>query len=372
MLGLLVGLYGMLTILSVMSCYALLTQANRKSQPTVIILGLTIFTLFASTTTYLVASILYYESTFIRSFATGGLLIWSYGDDSDIPSALNTVPMFEEYTIFQSCTSAATLTINVLLGDAIVCWRICVVWSQNRAVKAICGVFLLATLIVGAIDTTQSCQLSKLDTPNFNTLNIMGTLFEGIPIGIAVCVLSLITNLLGTLLVAYKAWQSRTRLKRYFGMGSRTSQVQKLLSLLVESGALYCALWAVVVAFQVANLNNNYLSETLHPMSRFVNVFGLIANGALIPLIAIYPAIIIVFVALNKSHMEKGLTQHLESLPTPHITFSADRIAVSRHDESSHEEPLVNDEEGLRHTGSNTLEDTNLSRREEPKMEGIA
>lgn len=33
-----------------------------------------------------------------------------------------------------------------------------------------------------------------------------GALFEGIPTGLATCVLSLSTNILATLLVAYKAW----------------------------------------------------------------------------------------------------------------------------------------------------------------------
>lgn len=72
--------------------------------------------------------------------------------------------------------------------------------------------------------------------------------------------------------------------------------------------------------------------------------------------------------------MERGITQHLESFPTPHITFTAaDRIAVSHHDGRNPEESLlvaaINDE-NLGHTGSNTtLEDTNREIGEELKME---
>lgn len=75
--------------------------------------------------------------------------------------------------------------------------------------------------------------------------------------------------------------------------------------------------------------------------------------------------------ALNKSHMEKGLTQNLESLPTPHLTFNGGRVTASSHDERTPEEPSVIDEEGSRYTGSKTSEDATRSVGEEPKPEGV-
>ena len=85
-------------------------------------------------------------------------------------------------------------------------------------------------------------------------------MYQGVPIGISVCVLSFSTNLLATLFVGYKAWyvimqaehdltrmlktifhrQWRRHLKGYL---VSSSQVEKLLILLMESGAAYCALW---------------------------------------------------------------------------------------------------------------------------------
>ncbi|PIL28066.1 hypothetical protein GSI_09819 [Ganoderma sinense ZZ0214-1] len=220
----------------------------------------------------------------------------------------------------------------------------------------------------------------------------MGTVFEGVAIGLAACVLSLSTNALATLLVACKAWQLRRRLRRYLGMGSRISQVQKLLSLLIESGAVYCALLAVLLTFQVANLYDHMEEPPAPPAAYFLDIFAVIANGVLIPIIvrstspnmpagaithshhllfarddvppdhrdlfqAIYPTVVIIFVALNKSHMEKGFTQHLESVPTPHITSTADTIAAG----------------GLpRHANINDLEDAGRRGDEELKVEGIA
>ncbi len=60
--------------------------------------------------------------------------------------------------------------------------------------------------VLGVLDTTQSCRPSESDGYIDDTISFPGTLFEGLPIGIAVCVLSLSTNILATLLVVYKAW----------------------------------------------------------------------------------------------------------------------------------------------------------------------
>ena len=86
-----------------------------------------------------------------------------YGDDgfwSPLPSHSVKVPL-------QFCTGSAVLTINVcsttapvgftlinfnfcvlqmVLGDAIVWWRMCLLWPRNRVVRGVGAVFLLASL----------------------------------------------------------------------------------------------------------------------------------------------------------------------------------------------------------------------------------
>ena len=123
---------------------------------------------------------------------------------------------------------------QVILGDAIVCWRACVIWQQNHLVNAICGIFLLITLGellynsrifmkalsailreagLGLIDTSQSCQWVRIMGTSYmtggTTNTTAGSMFEGTPLGIATCALSLGTNTFATLLVAYKAWYAR-------------------------------------------------------------------------------------------------------------------------------------------------------------------
>ena len=107
-------------------------------------------------------------------------------------------------------------------------WRACVIWGKNRIVKAICGFFLLATLGthlrllvrpsilpltrfdpgLGIGDTLNPCQpiMGWYDYSDSSSTNVPGILFEGLRIGTVASVLSLCTNLITTLLVAYKAW----------------------------------------------------------------------------------------------------------------------------------------------------------------------
>ncbi|PIL28053.1 hypothetical protein GSI_09805 [Ganoderma sinense ZZ0214-1] len=90
------------------------------------------------------------------------------------------------------CIGTATLTFNVVIGDAIVWWRVWVLWNRNRPILAACGIILLATL---------ACA----DSTVFNFTEI-GTFFGGNEFGLVAIILSLFSNTLATLLVGYKAW----------------------------------------------------------------------------------------------------------------------------------------------------------------------
>lgn len=111
-------------------------------------LSLTLLALFASTTVYIVFNFLW-ARVYIADLLGFGLS--HYG--TNIVSVAQTC----------NCVKTATLTINVLvmlpyfrrvlliclwqiiLGDAIVCWRAYVVWKGNKFIMSTSVVFLLAT-----------------------------------------------------------------------------------------------------------------------------------------------------------------------------------------------------------------------------------
>ncbi|TBU54583.1 hypothetical protein BD310DRAFT_827659, partial [Dichomitus squalens] len=142
-------------------------------------------------------------------------------------------------------------------GDAIVCWRACVLWQGNRAI-----VFTLTplALALGMVDTVFRCMPSARGTPDRHAI---GSVYAGLTYGVAAFVLSFSTNLLATLLVGYRAWyepighelgnadvrsmrisrKARHEFRKYIVVGPRRSQMEKVLALLIESGAVYCTFW---------------------------------------------------------------------------------------------------------------------------------
>ena len=137
------------------------TSTGRIRVPA-IVLALTILALFTSTTIYLVYTILMVKSSILNDLLFSPNLLWSlpYGS-LELPKT-----PFKDYTLDQQCAGTLALTINVgvlssspcarlsvahlprlqiLLGDAIVCWRACVLWHRSRLVKGVCIAFLLTT-----------------------------------------------------------------------------------------------------------------------------------------------------------------------------------------------------------------------------------
>ncbi|KAI1791474.1 hypothetical protein LXA43DRAFT_889216 [Ganoderma leucocontextum] len=133
------------------------------------------------------------------------------------------------------------MRLQILLGDAIVCWRACVLWHRSRIVKGVCIAFLLTTFgkqLTSPFTCVPSGN-SSLDRHAVGT----GSMYGGFSYGVAASALSFSTNLCATVLVGYKAWEARRRLRQYIVAGPVASQVEKVFALLLESGAAYCALW---------------------------------------------------------------------------------------------------------------------------------
>ena len=140
--------------------------------------------------------------------------------------------------MFFSFELGLPLPLQITLGDAIVCWRACTIWHNNRLVKAVCSLLVCATFgesnssdprvhtiptarhptrprapyhtVLGGVSAAKGCHpvfgaenLASNDV-SFNTQ--FGTVYQGIPSAVAASVLSLSTNLWATFLVGYKAW----------------------------------------------------------------------------------------------------------------------------------------------------------------------
>ncbi|PIL28079.1 hypothetical protein GSI_09832 [Ganoderma sinense ZZ0214-1] len=179
---------------------------------------------------------------------------------------------------------------------------------------------------------------------------------------------------MATLLVATKAWQSRRRFKGYLVAKVGGSQVEKLLTLLIESGAIYSAIWLVIVIFQISEYQYWDITTSLLPNQRFMDYFGIFLNGVLVPGIAIYPTIIIVLVALNKSHIERGISQHLDAVPTPCLATEVHTVDTNLYEDQAptrSEVLVIGRPKSVCGSSALELEDERRCMDEEWKPEGI-
>ncbi|EKM61697.1 uncharacterized protein PHACADRAFT_180788 [Phanerochaete carnosa HHB-10118-sp] len=157
---------------------------------------------------------------------------------------------------------------------------------------------------MSSLNVRNSCQLG--DTS--------GNEFVNDVYGFAAFVLSLLTNIWATSLIAYKAWHRRHLLRCAFGSGSVGTRSSKILMLFVDSGLLYCGLWAVLVAYLV--ILRYYNQEGLIIGStkwHFVADMEDAIRAVLIDIIGMYPTTLVLLVFLTDFTMESATK--VESTP---------------------------------------------------------
>ncbi|KAH9072409.1 hypothetical protein EDB83DRAFT_2573177 [Lactarius deliciosus] len=181
----------------------------------------------------------------------------------------------------------ATITrLMYILGDIICAWRAVVLWNRHSHVIAILLLFILGTTAAAGCELGLSLvPLFKSDLPYFTTQGKATANFGPlIMVGP-----TLATNLVSTGLIAWKAWQRRISIRRHLGEGSGSVRAERVFALLIESGFIYCCLWILylISAFGVI------------PPPAFV-----IMNHVLVFASGLYPTLIIIFVAMQRSPIE--------------------------------------------------------------------
>ncbi|PIL24589.1 hypothetical protein GSI_12473 [Ganoderma sinense ZZ0214-1] len=242
----------------------------------------------------------------------------------------------------QMCAGTAALLVNITLGDGIVWWRAWVVCARKTWVLCLAALLLLSTSVsfvltvayvhmcvdgrpfylaaVGVTETAETCS----DIHSFvftigartHVYAVNGGFFVGNFFGFVSSMVTLLTNVAATTIIGYQAWV-HSRLAREFRLNLLPSRVgvHALLALLVESGILYCVLWVLVVAFLTLLTIAAFDTQTLpvadiETHAAYFWFFLYLIEGALVPLIAIYPTVIIILVTLGNSCFEAAAAAH--------------------------------------------------------------
>ncbi|KAI0049834.1 hypothetical protein FA95DRAFT_1603999 [Auriscalpium vulgare] len=148
-------------------------------------------------------------------------------------------------------TSIATL--NFVLGDGIVVWRAYVIWDRNRHI--LCVPFLLLLITLG----TSVWQIMY----TIFRVRVQANVDHAYQIGLF---MTLLTNVVATGIIGYRAWQ-HYRSSSVVQIRIGRDRALTVLLLLVESGALYCAVWGMypTVVIVLCKLQASY-SNTIMDM----------------------------------------------------------------------------------------------------------
>ncbi|KAH8991476.1 hypothetical protein EDB86DRAFT_3180726 [Lactarius hatsudake] len=168
-----------------------------------------------------------------------------------------------------------------ILSDIICAWRAVVIWDRDKRVIAILLLFILGTI------TAAGCEMGLGVVPRIGQFTVESTSSQSGPLYMIGP--SLGTNLLSTGLIAWKAWRRRFLVKKHMVTGAGSVSLERFLALLIESGFLYCIPWIL------------YL----------ISAFGVIPDpgftvidDVMVFISGIYPTLIIILVAMQKSPVE--------------------------------------------------------------------
>ncbi|KIK71530.1 hypothetical protein GYMLUDRAFT_33725 [Collybiopsis luxurians FD-317 M1] len=221
-------------------------------------------------------------------------------------------PDINETLLGLAASNNILFRLNFVISDGIVIWRAWILFPYNFTVKFLLSLCMLGSVVCALVDggTLVAGQVRN-DDPLFDFARTKELLLT-LPL--------LITNLLATCLIAYKAWRHRLNLRRVFSSyGSSSSRVQNVLMLLMESGFLYCGIW---IAYTAVILSVKTLSI---PFQIYTSVMPIVS--------AIYPVLIILLTSLERSddESEKPMTLS-QSIRFAGTTGSATDTITRRHD----------------------------------------
>ncbi|VDB98672.1 unnamed protein product [Peniophora sp. CBMAI 1063] len=247
---LLAALYCFLLSAAFIAIYSLLKDGIRSLQSKVNLAAVTVMTTL--TTVYTIVTILQLWGNFDR-----------LGVKDQSLSSFDT-----DVTVVGGRLEFAVFAINVILGDVIILWRANVIWSWRRRIVYPSIVLLCITTVLWIL------------------AGIWGSSAIAIPASLA-------TSLWATIVVSVKAWQRRSMLRKKVAIMSRHNALENVFNILTESGIVFTLLWVICLI----------ASEAVYNV-----VFAEVMTIIMIVAAPLYPTMVVILVAQNKTPISNQLT----------------------------------------------------------------
>ncbi|KAF5374045.1 hypothetical protein D9757_010053 [Collybiopsis confluens] len=194
-------------------------------------------------------------------------------------------------------------TINVLLSDYMVVWRAWVLFQSSKSLKFALAFLMFANIGVNVADCIWGDLEVKIETSGTSVLDWLSG------------IVSLAVNMFATGLISWMGWRHR-RMKTNAAIHKR-SRAENILLLLIESGAVYCA---VQLIYSVFVLLQTYWYTSPSTALHIITSVGIISS-------AWYPVAVIILVNEGSSPVVE--TFHIHQSKTNGET-DAQRVNLSR------------------------------------------
>ncbi|KZV66951.1 hypothetical protein PENSPDRAFT_688549 [Peniophora sp. CONT] len=201
------------------------------------------------------------------------------------------------------------LSVNAVMSDSIVIWRMCVVWDRARSVIAFGSALLVATLGLNLanIIVTARARLTLHGTQiaeNDQDTEII-TIYGGNYLGLAAAFVSLASNACATVLVGLKVWLHRRQLSKHVRSDSSRTLAERVMELLVDSGVAYTSIWLLYCVSFFRTITTHPVLGQDPSVGPSVTASGHL-DAAMAQITSIYPLIIFMLVALDKIQHSRG------------------------------------------------------------------
>ncbi|KZV59879.1 hypothetical protein PENSPDRAFT_376882 [Peniophora sp. CONT] len=200
----------------------------------------------------------------------------------------------------------ALVSMNAVMSDSIVLWRMYVVWNRARPILAF-GIAAFVTVlglnianIVGVADSRVFRGVVNLKDSEFFVI------YGITSIGLAAAFVSLASNLCATALVGLKIWLHRRQLTTHVRTGNRRTMVERVMELLVDSGVVYTAIWLLYCISFFRPITDQAVLGPASKGSTIDITAASYLDAAMAQITSIYPLIVFILVALDKIHHSRG------------------------------------------------------------------
>ncbi|VDB90262.1 unnamed protein product [Peniophora sp. CBMAI 1063] len=273
------GLFGTFTTLAVYAVYTFTTQENGLARPAQSAMMAVTLVMYSISLAHWSLQVRMINGNYTTYLGAGAHFV----DPRIVPLAL--------------------ISVNIILGDGIVLWRACVFWRRNRLVYALSiGLFVFIVGLNIANVVVEAAFMAEPDK-NVRWMNEAWTqpAFSDSAYGAAALALSLATNAASTIAIGWKTWIHRRKVLRYLTEFSPRSIVDKVLTLLWESGCIYCITWILYI------VSNKLALSAPSPVGVGTIALGVdYFNRLMAQLTGIYPTLVLVLVALERKHLESA------------------------------------------------------------------